>query len=61
MVSSINKTIVGSAIVALLGSSKTHTTVAAEQDVTKFDKFNEAAGYNAYKNGMNPGMHLKLD
>jgi hypothetical protein len=61
MVSSIKKTLVGSAIVALLGSThQTHNTVKAEQEVTKYDKFNEAAGYNAYKNGMNPGMHLKI-
>ena len=40
MVSSIKKTLVGSAIIALLGSStKNSNTVAAEQDVTKFDKF----------------------
>ena len=54
MVSSIKTTTL--AIAALLSSS----SVQAEQEVTKYDKFNEAAGYNAYKNGMNPGMHFKL-
>ena len=61
MVYSIKKTLVGSAIIALLGSNnQTHNTVKAEQEVTKYDKYNEASGVNAYKNGMNPGMHLKL-
>ena len=59
MVSYIKNTLVGSAILALLAPT-THTIVSAEQEVTKYDKFNEAAGYNAYKNGMNPGMHFKL-
>mgnify|MGYP000854722808 CR=1 FL=1 len=45
MVSLTKKTIVASAVVALLGSSSnTKTMVAAEQDVNKFDKYNEATG-----------------
>ena len=62
---SYKKTLVGGAVMALLGTKTTNAKQFAEEkhSLSKMEQmaaWGEASGDNIYENGMNPGMHLKL-